>query len=115
MLFVVLMAAVVGTVDLLNWVTTRLDGQTSDLSSSLGALGIAVVELIILVALFVTIVPTLAVLYTKAIYLAAVDVFRADDAHPLLAPFATSVAAWSLASIAFLAGWRPGCRTASGC
>ncbi len=105
-LFVVLMAAVVGTVDLLNWVTTRLDGQTSDLSSSLGALGIAVVELIILVALFVTIVPTLAVLYTKAIYLAAVDVFRADDAHPLLAPFATSVAAWSLASIAFLAG-RP--------
>ena len=108
-LFVVLMAAIVGTVDLLNWVTTRLlGGQTSGLSSSLGALGIAVVQLIILIALFVTILPTLAILYTKAIYLAAVDVFRADDAHPLLAPFATTVAAWSLASIAFLAGGPTG-------
>jgi hypothetical protein len=28
------------------------------------------------------VVPTLAVLYVKSIYLAAVDVIRADDAHP---------------------------------
>jgi hypothetical protein len=107
-LFVVLMVAVLGTGDLLSWVAGRLSGQTSDLSSSLGALGIVVVEFIILIALFVTIVPTLAVLSARAIYLAAVDVFRADDAHPLLAPFATTVVAWSLSSIAFLAGGPTG-------
>ena len=107
-LFVVLMAVLVGTADLLGWVANRLSGQTSDLSSSLGALGIAAAELIILIVLFVAIVPTLVVLYTKSIYLAAADVFRADDAHPLLAPFATTVAAWSLASIAFLAGGPTG-------
>ena len=102
-LFVVILAAVVGTVDLLTWVATRLDGQTSDPSRSLGALGITA-ETIILIALFVTIVPTLVVLYVKTIYLAAVDVFRADDAHPLLAPFATTAVAWSLASFALIAG-----------
>jgi outer membrane protein assembly factor BamB len=107
-LFAVLLAAIVGVVDLLNWVTTRLTGQTSDLSSSPGALGIAAVQIIILIVLFVAIVPTLAILYTKSIYLAAVDVFRADDAHPLLAPFATTVVAWSLATAAYLAGGPTG-------
>jgi outer membrane protein assembly factor BamB len=107
-LFVVLLAAVVGAVDLLNWVLTRLYGQTSDPSSSLGALGIAGVQAIAGIALILAVVPTLAVLYIKAIYLAAVDVFRADDAHPLLAPFATTVVAWSLAGIAFLAGGPAG-------
>jgi hypothetical protein len=107
-LFVILMAAVVGAIDLLGWVAARLTEHDSDLSSSLGALGIAAVELIIAAVLFVATVPTLAVLFTKAIYLAAVDVFRADDGHPLLAPFATTVAAWLLAIIAFRAGGPAG-------
>lgn len=41
-----------------------------------------------------------AVIYTwsiKVVYLAATDVFRADDAHPLLAPFVTTGVSWTLA------------------
>ena len=53
-------------------------------------------------------IPTLAVWYVKAIYLAAVDAFRADDAHPLLAPFATTVVAWSLAGCTLIAGGAAG-------
>ena len=36
------------------------------------------------------------VLFVKVIYLAATDVFRADDAHPLLAPVVTTGASWWL-------------------
>jgi len=43
----------------------------------------------------VLIVP--AILFLKVIYLAATDVFRADDAHPLLAPVVTTGASWGLA------------------
>ena len=114
-LFVVLMAAIVGAVDLLNWATTRPTRQNSDLSSSFGTLGIAAVESIFLIALFVAIVPTLAILYTKAIYLAAVDVFRADDAHPLLAPFATTLRRCHWPASRTSPAARPGCRTAPGC
>jgi WD40 repeat protein len=37
------------------------------------------------------------VLYFKIVYLTATDVFRADDAHPLLAPVVTTGASWWLA------------------
>jgi len=45
----------------------------------------------------------LAIWAFKAIYLVAVDVFRADDAHPLLAPVVTTSVSWALAIAALLA------------
>jgi WD40 repeat protein len=38
-------------------------------------------------------------LFVKVIYLAATDVFRADDAHPFLAPVVTTIASWWLLRI----------------
>jgi WD40 repeat protein len=41
-----------------------------------------------------------AIIYTwiiKVVYLAATGVFRADDAHPLLAPFVTTGVSWTIA------------------
>jgi WD40 repeat protein len=38
--------------------------------------------------------------FFKVVYLATTDVFRADDAHPLLAPFVTTGVAWTLACLA---------------
>jgi WD40 repeat protein len=40
----------------------------------------------------------------KVIYLVVTDVFRADDAHPLLAPFVTTGVAWTLAYLALSSG-----------
>ncbi len=51
----------------------------------------------------------------KVVYLAATDVFRADDAHPLLAPFVTTGVSWTLAYLALSSGGPSGHRTASGC
>jgi hypothetical protein len=106
-LFAGLMGLIVGTADLLNLMGNALSASSSDLHHA-GSLVIAAVELIILIILFLTMVPILAVWYVKAIYLAAVDVFRADDAHPLLAPFATTVVSWALAGIGWLAGGPTG-------
>jgi uncharacterized integral membrane protein len=97
-LFAVLMGLIVGIFSLLGRMTNGLTGSPM----------IAVVDFVILVILFLTVGPTLAVVYVKSIYLAAVYVFRADDAHPLLAPFATTVVAWSLASAALIAGGPTG-------
>jgi WD domain, G-beta repeat len=42
------------------------------------------------------------------IYLAATDVFRADDVHALLAPFVTTGVSWTLAYLALSSGDQPG-------
>jgi WD40 repeat protein len=44
----------------------------------------------------------------KVVYLAATDVFRADDAHPLLAPFVTTGVSWTLAYLALSSGDQSG-------
>jgi WD40 repeat protein len=44
----------------------------------------------------------------KSVYLAATDVFRADDAHPLLAPFVTTGVSWTLAYFALSSGGQSG-------
>jgi outer membrane protein assembly factor BamB len=95
-LFAGLMAIIVGTADLISWMIGPHDSQNSA--------GVSGAETVIGVVLAVGLIPTLAVWYAKAIYLAAVDVFRADDAHPLLAPFATTVVPWSLAGCTLIAG-----------
>jgi hypothetical protein len=105
-LFAGLMAILVGAIDLFAWVFFPVYQRFSDGSG--GALAVALVEFLVLAALFVWWLPTLTVLYVKSIYLAAVDVFRADDAHPLLAPFATTVVAWSLAIFASITGGPTG-------
>jgi hypothetical protein len=105
-LFVVLMGVIVGIADLLNLLGNA--GNTSLSDSNAGSKAIGVVELVILCILFFTTVPVLAVWYVKAIYLAAFNVFRADDAHPLLAPFATTAVSWALAGIGHLAGGPTG-------
>jgi len=74
-------------------------------------IGSLLVGLVLNVALLVVTVIAAIILapwYVKGIYFAAVDVFRADDAHPLLAPFATTVASWTLAIVALLAGGPTG-------
>jgi hypothetical protein len=98
MLFAGLMGLIVGIADFLGLMGNGLTGS----------LMIAVVDFVILAILFLTVVPIIAVWYVKAIYLAAVDVFRADDAHPLFAPFATTVVSWALADIGWLAGGPTG-------
>ena len=105
-LFAGLMAAIVGAVDLLSVVTNWFDQQR--IQDSAASVGLGLAEIVAVIILFVGMVPILAVLYIKSIYLAAVDVFRADDAHPLLAPFATTVAAWSLAGIGYFTGGPTG-------
>jgi WD40 repeat protein len=57
----------------------------------------------ILVALFIV-----AIWFFKSVYLAAADVFRADDAHPLLAPFVTTGVSWTLAYLALSSGGQSG-------
>jgi hypothetical protein len=49
------------------------------------------------VLLSVPVAAVLLFLLLKSVYLAATGVFRADDAHPLLAPLATTGASWWLA------------------
>ena len=44
----------------------------------------------------------------KVVYPAATDVFRADDAHPLLAPFVTTGVSWTLAYFALSSGDQSG-------
>jgi hypothetical protein len=44
----------------------------------------------------------------KAIYLVAIDLFRADDAHPLLVPFASTIVTWVLAFKVLLDGGPTG-------
>jgi hypothetical protein len=107
-LFAGLMGILVGIIDLENWLISPVTQTLSDSGSSAGTRAVAVVEFIILAVVFVGSLPTLVVLYVKSIYLAAVDVFRADDAHPLLAPLGTTVIAWSLASSTVIAGWPTG-------
>jgi outer membrane protein assembly factor BamB len=99
-LFAGLIAIIVGTADLISWMLGPHDPQN--------AAGISGAETVIGVVLALVLLPVLAVWYVKAIYLAAVDVFRADDAHPLLAPFATTIVAWSLAGCALIAGGPTG-------
>jgi outer membrane protein assembly factor BamB len=99
-LFAGLMAIIVGTADLISWMLGPHDSQNSA--------GVSGAETVIGIVLAVGLIPTLAVWYVKAIYLAAVDVFRADDAHPLLAPFATTVVPWSLAGFVLIAGGPAG-------
>jgi len=69
---------------------------------------IAVAQFIAMIILVLTFIPIFLAWYLKSIYLAAVDVFRADDAHPLLAPVATTVVSWTLAIVALLAGGPTG-------
>jgi PQQ-like domain len=107
-LFAGLMSILVGFIDLENWLISSVYQTLSDSGSSAGTRAVAVVEFLILAVVFVGSLPTLVVLYVKSIYLAAVDVFRADDAHPLLAPLATTVIAWSLAGSTVIAGWPTG-------
>jgi outer membrane protein assembly factor BamB len=107
-LFAGLMGILVGVIDLENWLISSAYQTLSDSGSSAGTRAVAVVEFLVLAVVFVGSLPTLVVLYVKSIYLAAVDVFRADDAHPLLAPLATTVIAWSLASSTVIAGWPTG-------
>jgi WD40 repeat protein len=45
-----------------------------------------------------------AIWVIKSVYLAATDVFRGDDAHPLLAPFVTTGVSWTLAYLALSSG-----------
>ena len=89
--------------DVLNW---------SVLQANPGeGIGSLLVGLVLSIALFVVTVMAAIILapwYVKGIYFAAVDVFRADDAHPLLAPFATTVASSILAIVALLAGGPTG-------
>jgi outer membrane protein assembly factor BamB len=99
-LFASLMAIIVGMIDLINWLLGPHNPQNSE--------GVSGAETVIGFVLAVVLIPTLAVWYAKAIYLAAVDVFRADDAHPLLAPFATTVVPWSLAGCILIAGGPTG-------
>lgn len=49
-----------------------------------------------------------AIWFFKSVYLAATDVFRADDAHPLLAPFVTTGVSWTLAYLALSSGDQSG-------
>jgi WD40 repeat protein len=44
----------------------------------------------------------------KVVYLAATDVFRGDDAHPLLAPFVSTGVSWTLAYLALSSGGQSG-------
>jgi WD40 repeat protein len=44
----------------------------------------------------------------KSAFLATTDVFRADDAHPLLAPFVTTGVSWTLAYLALSSGGQSG-------
>ena len=99
-LFAGLMAITVGGVNVISWLLGPHDSQNPA--------GVSGAETVIGFVLGVVLIPTLAVWYAKAIYLAAVDVFRADDAHPLLAPFATTVVSWSLAGFALIAGGPTG-------
>jgi hypothetical protein len=86
-------------------ILTLLDPVFNDHPKSLVIAG---AQLIIETILVLTFIPIFLAWYLKSIYLAAVDVFRADDAHPLLAPFATTVVSWTLASVAWLAGGPTG-------
>jgi hypothetical protein len=106
-LFAGLMGLIVGIADILNLIGNGLNASSSDLHNPV-YLVIGVVELIVLVILFLTVVPVLAVWYVKAIFFGAVDVFRADDGHPLLAPFATTTVSWALAGVGWLAGGPTG-------
>jgi outer membrane protein assembly factor BamB len=105
-LFAALMGLIVGIADLLNLLGNGMNASLSSNHAATVVTGVA--ELLILIILFLAVVPVIAVWYIKGIYLAAVDVFRADDAHPLLAPFATTVVSWALAGIAWLAGGPTG-------
>ena len=102
-LFMVLLVLLTGAEDLLNPIVNGFVASTSD-SQQLGSLVIAAVELLVLIILTLI----LLVWEFKAIYLAAVDVFRADDAHPLLAPFTTTVVSWAFAGIAWFTGGPTG-------
>jgi hypothetical protein len=44
----------------------------------------------------------------RVVYLTATDVFRGDDAHPLLAPFVSTGASWMLAYVALSSGGPSG-------
>jgi hypothetical protein len=109
LLFAALMGVTVGTADVLNLIGNASNTSLSD--GNVGSKAIGAVEAIVLFFLFVATVPILAVWYVKAIYLAAFNVFRADDAHPLLAPFATTVVSWALAGVGHLAGGPTGVPT----
>jgi hypothetical protein len=94
-----------GLLGSLTGILTLLDPVFNDNPKSLVIAG---AQLIIGTILILTFIPIFLAWYLKSIYLAAVDVFRADDAHPLLAPFATTVVSWTLASVAWLAGGPTG-------
>jgi hypothetical protein len=94
-----------GFMGLLTGILTLLDPV---FNSNPKSVLIAGAQLIISTILVFTFIPIFLAWYLKAIYLAAVDVFRADDAHPLFAPVATTVVSWTLASVAWHAGGPTG-------
>jgi WD40 repeat protein len=58
------------------------------------------------VVAIVLLVPAITILIwlLKVVYLAVIDVFRGDDAHPLLAPFVTTGVSWTVAYLALSSG-----------
>jgi hypothetical protein len=108
-LFVGLMSLIVGAIDLLGFLSGGFDAFTTSADlHQVGPLLIGVVELVVVGILFIIAAPILVVWYLEALYMAAADFFRADDAHPLLAPVVATVVAWALAGIAWLAGGPTG-------
>lgn len=79
-----------------DWLASAIDRLSRHALLILPAIFLFLVELLIAVLM----VAILCVMF-RAIYWATVDVFRADDAHPLLAPVVTTSAALTLA----LYGW----------
>ena len=62
-------------------------------------------------AVSIVILAVAAIVWTwliKVVYLAATDVFRADDTHPMLAPFVTTGVSWTLAYLAWFSGGQSG-------
>ena len=57
---------------------------------------------------FLSAVATVGIWLIKVVYLAATDVFRADDTHPLLAPFVTTGVSWTFAYLALSSGDQSG-------
>jgi hypothetical protein len=85
-----------GTISLLN---SKVSAWAKHQSSTVHYGTVAIVFIVSLI---------MAVWVFKAIYLAAVDLFRADDAHPLLAPVASTIVAWALAVQVLAAGGPAG-------
>ena len=72
-----------------DWLNNRYDNTQPGIGIALALIALAVVA---------------GIFFGKIIYLAATDVFRGDDAHPLLAPFVSTGVSWTLAYLALSSG-----------